>query len=59
MIVSLLRHKTSVEILHFKLRSQFKTCLLRHKNNTEVTLKNSGVVKLIQNLATNTSYSMQ
>ena len=30
-IVSLLRHKNSVEILQFTLPSQFKTCMLRHK----------------------------
>ena len=44
-IVRLLRHKTSVETLQFKLRSQFKTCLLRPKIRANLRQKNSGVVK--------------
>ena len=58
-IVSLLHHKDSVQIMQCTLRSQFKTCLLRHKIIQSLGKKNTGVVKPVQKLVTHVAYSTQ
>ena len=50
MLVSWLRHKASVEILQYTLRSQFKASLLRRKIIQSLPQENSGMVKVEQKL---------